>query len=99
MLFIPFGSFLESATANLGWVLAVDATNPTHPSLVAIWTTGSGRYPGAGIWQAGQGLSVDANQNLHGMSGNGGFDPPTGNFGNCFFKLAIRRPATRPRPN
>jgi len=87
-LFIPFGSFLESASTNLGWVLAVDVTNPAHPEIAATWTTGSGQYPGAGIWQAGQGLSVDANQNLHGMTGNGGFDPPTGDFGNCFFRLA-----------
>jgi hypothetical protein len=87
-LFIPFGSFLESASTNLGWVLAVDVTNPAHPAMAASWTTGSGQYPGAGIWQAGQGLSVDANQNLHGMAGNGGFDPPTGDFGNCFFRLA-----------
>ena len=87
-LFIPFGSFLESASTNLGWVLAVDVTNPAHPAVAATWTTGSGQYPGAGIWQAGQGLSVDENHNLHGMTGNGGFDPPTGNFGNCFFRLA-----------
>ena len=87
-VFIPFGSFLESASTNLGWVLAVDVTDPAHPAIAASWTTGSGQYPGAGIWQGGQGLSVDVTQNLHGMTGNGGFDPPTGDFGNCFFKLA-----------
>jgi hypothetical protein len=87
-LFIPFGSFLESASTNLGWVLAVDVTNAAHPAIAASWTTGSGQYPGAGIWQAGQGLSVDETLNLHGMTGNGGFDPPTGNFGNCFFRLS-----------
>jgi len=87
-LFIPFGSFLESAPTNLGWVVAVDVSNPAHPTIAATWSTGSGFYPGAGIWQAGQGLSVDENQNLHGLTGNGGFDPPTGNFGNCFFRLA-----------
>jgi hypothetical protein len=96
-LFIPFGSFLESASTNLGWVLAVDVTNPADPVITASWTTGSGRYPGAGIWQAGQGLSVDADQNLHGMTGNGGFDPPTGNFGNCFFRLAYT-PASNAGP-
>jgi hypothetical protein len=89
-LFIPFGSFLESASTNLGWVVAVDVTSPAHPSIATAWTTGSGRYTGAGIWQAGQGLSVDEDQFLHGMTGNGGFDPPTGNFGNSFFKLAYR---------
>jgi hypothetical protein len=92
-VFIPFGSFLESASTNLGWVIAVDVTNPAHPAIAATWTTGSGQYPGAGIWQAGQGLSVDEKQNLHGMTGNGGFDPPTGNFGNCFFRLVYTPPS------
>jgi hypothetical protein len=96
-LFIPFGSFLESASTNLGWVVAVDVTNPAHSALAATWTTGSGQYPGAGIWQAGQGLSVDENQNLHGMTGNGGFDPPTGDFGNCFVRLAYT-PASNAAP-
>lgn len=92
-LFIPFGSFLESASTNLGWVLAIDVTDPAHPAISATWTTGSGHFPGAGIWQAGQGLSVDEHQNLHGMTGNGGFDPPTGNFGNCFFRLSYTPPS------
>ncbi len=87
-VFIPFGSFLESASTNLGWVLAIDVTEPSQPKIAAAWTTGSGQYPGAGIWQAGQGLSVDAENMLHGMTGNGAFDPPSGNFGNSFFKLA-----------
>ena len=86
-VFIAFGSFLESAKTNLGWVLAVDVTDHGRPAIAATWTTGSGRYPGAGVWQAGQGLSVDANGDLHGMTGNGGFDPQAGDFGNCFFKL------------
>ncbi len=87
-IFIPFGSFLESASTNLGWVIAVDVSQPSRPAITATWTTGSGQYPGAGIWQAGQGLSVDADNNLHGMTGNGAFDPLSGDFGNCFFKLA-----------
>jgi hypothetical protein len=97
MVFIPFGSFLESATTNLGWVVAADVSNPAHPVIAASWTTGSGAHPGAGIWQAGQGLSVDSSQNLHGMTGNGCFDPPTGNFGNSFFRLAYT-PASRAAP-
>ena len=87
-LFVPFGSFLESASTNLGWVLAIDVTTPAEPTIAATWTTGSGKFPGAGIWQGGQGLSVDTSGALHGMTGNGGFDPPGGDFGNCFFKLA-----------
>jgi hypothetical protein len=87
-LFIAFGSFLESASTNLGWVLAIDVSDHLTPAIAATWTTGSGRFQGAGIWQAGQGLSVDASGCLHGVTGNGGFDPEAGDFGNCFFKLA-----------
>jgi hypothetical protein len=98
-VFIPFGSFLESARTNLGWVVAVDVTDVARPVLSASWTTGSGHYPGAGIWQAGQGLSVDAQGCLHCMTGNGGFDPPTGNFGNCFLKLSYTPPTASAKAN
>jgi hypothetical protein len=96
-IFIPFGSFKESASTNLGWVIAVDVSNPARPAIAAAWTTGSGKYAGAGIWQAGQGLSADEALDLHGMTGNGGFDPPTGNFGNCFFRL-VYTPASNAGP-
>ena len=64
-IFIPFGSFKESASTNLGWVIAVDVSNPARPAIAAAWTTGSGKYAGAGIWQAGQGLSADEALDLH----------------------------------
>lgn len=90
-VFAAFGSFAESADSNLGGVLAIDVTNMSAPSIAAAWTTG-GRHPGAGIWMAGEGLSMDDDGYIYGLTGNGGFDPPT-DFGECFFKLQYT-PAT-----
>lgn len=87
-VFAAFGSFLESSPVNVGIVLAIDVMQHASPSIAAMWCSGAGKYPSAGIWQAGQGLSVDADGYLHGMTGNGAFDPPNGYFGECFFKLA-----------
>jgi hypothetical protein len=89
VLFIPFGSFMESASTNVGVVVAVDVSNVTAPSIAAAWPTGVGRYPSAGIWQAGAAPSVDDNGGLHFMTGNGAFDPKAGYWGNCFIKLVF----------
>lgn len=91
-VFVPFGSFLESASSNLGFVLAIDVGG--KPFISATWTTGSGKYgPSPGIWQAGQGLSMDEDGFLYGMTGNGAFHPPTGDFGECFVKLKYTPPS------
>jgi hypothetical protein len=86
-VFVAFGSFMESAPTNVGIVVAVDVTHAQAPAIAAVWATGGGKYPSAGIWQAGAGLSVDDGGYLHGMTGNGAFDPQNGYFGNCFFRL------------
>ena len=66
-------------------------------SLERGWATGGGKYPSAGIWQAGAGLSVDDGGYLHGMTGNGAFDPTNAHFGNCFFRLQYTRARARRR--
>ncbi len=82
-VYIPFGSFAETADSNLGWIIAIDVS--AAPTIANAWATGD-RHIGAGIWMAGAGLSVGDDGSLHGMTGNGGFDPP-GDLGECFFKL------------
>lgn len=82
-IYVPFGSFAETSASNLGWVLAIDVSST--PRIVHTWATGD-KHVGAGIWQAGAGLSVGDDGTLHGMTGNGGFDPP-GDLGESFFKL------------
>lgn len=88
-VFIAFGSFFESASTNQGWVVAVDVTST--PAISATWVTGT-KYPAAGIWMGGQGLSMDPDGFIYGMTGNGGFEPPT-DFGECFFKLRYTPPS------
>lgn len=82
-VYIPFGSFAETSISNLGWIVAIDVT--AAPKIAKAWATGD-KYIGAGVWMAGAGLSVGDDGSLHGMTGNGGFDPP-GDLGECFFKL------------
>jgi hypothetical protein len=82
-VYLPFGSFAETASSNLGWIIAIDVT--AAPKVTNAWTTGD-RYLGAGIWMAGAGLSVGDDGSLHCMTGNGGFAPP-GDVGECFVKL------------
>lgn len=84
IVYVPFGSFAETADTNLGWVIAVDVTNA--PKIVDTWCNGD-NYIGAGIWMAGAGPSVGDDGSLHFMTGNGGFSPP-GDLGECFIKLS-----------
>lgn len=88
-IFVAFGSFYESAFTNQGWVVAVDVTHT--PTISATWVTGT-KYPAAGIWMGGQGLSMDPGGFIYGMTGNGGFSPPT-DLGECFFKLKYTAPS------
>jgi hypothetical protein len=99
-VFIANGSFLESADTNQGWVVACDVTGlvpSRRMTVAAAWCT-TMRYSGGGIWQGGQGLTVDRDGFIYGMTGNGAFDGVT-DFGESFFKLrytpagAVLRPA------
>jgi hypothetical protein len=82
-VYIPFGSFAETANSNLGWIVAIDVTST--PTISNAWCTGD-RYLGAGIWMGGAALSVGDDGTLHLMTGNGGFFPP-GDLGESLIKL------------
>jgi hypothetical protein len=83
-VYVPFGSFAETAPTNLGWIVAIDVS--ASPWVKTAWATGD-QYIGAGIWMAGAGLSVGDDGSLHCMTGNGGFAPPA-DMGECFIKLS-----------
>ncbi len=87
-VFVASGSILETNASASGWVAAAD--------LQAWRFTGSWastvRGFGAGIWQAGQGLAVDANGDMYALTGNGSFGPPT-DFGESFVHLRYTPPA------
>jgi hypothetical protein len=83
-VYVPFGSFAETANTNLGWIVAIDVSGT--PKVKTSWATGD-RHIGAGIWMAGAGLSAGDDGSLHCMTGNGGFEPP-GDLGESFIKLS-----------
>src|SRR6266487_3605833 len=64
-IFIGAGSFLESASTNQGWVIAVDVTNSAKPFVSAAWCS-SIKFGGSGIWQGGQGLTADTDGYIYG---------------------------------
>ncbi len=68
-----------------GWVIAYDAR--TGAMKAALNDSPSVNRYGAGIWQSGGSPSVDAAGNVYLATGNGVFDAPTGNWGECFLKL------------
>jgi hypothetical protein len=90
-IFIAFGSFVESASTNHGFVVAVDTTDTKNPYVAGAITT-TFKYSGGGIWMAGQGLAMDAaTGNICGVTGNGAFDGKT-EFSNSLFCLSYKYP-------
>lgn len=87
IVLVAFGSFMESASTNVGIVVAVDVSDAAKPFIGPVWATGGSKYPSAGIWQAGAGLSIDEAGGIHLVTGNGAFDPDNGYVGNSFVRL------------
>jgi hypothetical protein len=87
-IIIPFGTISETSATARGWVVAIDAVSNR---VGAAWTATS-RYSGAGIWMAGQGMAVDPDGYIYGLTGNGSFDAKT-EFAESFIKLKYTPPA------
>ncbi|MFM7320110.1 MAG: DNRLRE domain-containing protein [Armatimonadota bacterium] len=70
-----------------GWVMSFDKTTLARQ---AVWNTAPEADAGmAGIWQSGQGLTVDSDGYLHLMTGNGTFNAASGgsSLGCSFVRL------------
>lgn len=85
VVYLAFASH-EDITPFHGWVLGYSAA--TLSRLYVFNDTPNGND--GGIWQSGQGLVVDANNNLYLMVGNGTADVQSGgsDFGEGFIKLS-----------
>jgi hypothetical protein len=86
---LAFGGHADQAPYQ-GWVFSYDARHlATAPG---IWSSMAGgaitQVNGAGIWQAGMGLTADAAGNILLVTGNGNFDPGTNQFGDSVVKLS-----------
>ncbi len=75
-----------------GWIICFDAKTLAYKTSFA--TTPDGKL--GGIWQSGQGMTVDAVGNLYCVVGNGDFkanstDPrdPKNNWGMCYLKMGF----------
>ena len=68
-----------------GWVMGYNALTLQQVSVFNTALTGGGNA----VWQAGQGLTADAQGNLYFMTGNGASTVQTGgvDYGECFVKL------------
>jgi hypothetical protein len=87
-IFVASGSILETNASASGWVAAADLQSWRFTGSWASTVRGFG----AGIWQAGQGLAVDAKGDMYALTGNGSFAPPT-DFGESFVHLRYTPPA------
>lgn len=83
-VYVAWASFQDKGPYH-GWVIAYDARSGAQKATLNI-SPSVDKY-GAGIWQSAGSPSIDAAGNLYITTGNGVFDPPTGNWGECFLKL------------
>jgi hypothetical protein len=82
----------EDTPPYYGWVMGYNASNltltavfndvPNTPSSPMIGVAGSG-----GIWMSGGAPASDSSGNLYLTTGNGSFDPTTGDYGDTFLRL------------
>ena len=83
IIYIAWSSHCDNGGYH-GYLMGYNATTLAQ---TAAWaSTNSGGW-GAGIWQGGQGVTVDASNNLYLMTGNGTWDG-NGNYGESFVKLS-----------
>lgn len=86
-VYIAFASYADTYPFH-GWIIGYDTTTLKQTGLFNVTPDGGG----GGIWQSGQGLTVDPQGNLYVATGNGTFDADVGgrNYGDSFIKLDPR---------
>jgi hypothetical protein len=82
VVYVAFGAHQDTPPYH-GWILGFDAR--TLQLKASFSTTPNGEE--GGIWQSGNGLAADAENNIYAMTGNGSFDSGKQNFGDSFIKL------------
>ncbi len=83
-VYVAWASYRDQGPYH-GWVIAYDARTGAVRGMLN--DSPSVSQYGAGIWQSGGSPSVDSAGNVYVSTGNGVFDPPTGNWGESFLKL------------
>jgi hypothetical protein len=82
-VYVAWSSYIDQKPWH-GWIMAFNKSN-IRATPIIFNTTPNGE--GAGIWMAGGAPSVDSNNNIYVITGNGTFDGKT-EFGDTFLKLS-----------
>jgi hypothetical protein len=92
VLYIALGSSCDVGAYH-GWIVAYDADLPGSPSFLnqmGVFNTSPLEVElGAGVWQSGLGLAADGDGTLYCLTGNGGFNPTLGSYGNTLLRLRL----------
>ena len=83
IVYVAFGSACETWPWH-GWILGYSASTLQQVALLNTTPNGSD----GGIWGGGQGLLADSANNIYVMTGNGSFDPTTGDYGDSILKIS-----------
>ena len=82
MVYVSWGSYIDQKPWH-GWIMAFNKSDlRATPTLFNATPNGEG----AGIWMAGGAPSVDSNNNIYVITGNGDYDGAK-EFGDTFLKL------------
>jgi hypothetical protein len=96
MVYVAYGSYADTDPYH-GWVLGFNATNLAQSAINAFNTTPNATVAAFGVnagegalWMGGDGLCVDASNNLYFATANGSFSENTngGDYGDSFVKLS-----------
>ncbi len=95
---VVYAGFAHNSDSNPyhGWILGYAYNGSTFTQQYVFCTTPNGssrNTPGGadgGVWQAGKGLTADAQGNIYFTTGNGTFDANNGgvDYGMCYLKLS-----------
>jgi outer membrane protein assembly factor BamB len=85
-VYVTFASYGDAGPYH-GWVLGFEADTLAPAGTFCSTPQPNSDNGEGGIWMAGQGPAADEQGNLYLMTGNGDFNPASGNFGDCVLKL------------
>ena len=83
ILYLCYAGYCDTPPYH-GWIFGYNAQDLQQQKIV-FNTTPNGDE--GGIWMAGQGPAVDSTGDIYVITGNGKFDPATGDYGDCFLRL------------
>jgi fibronectin type 3 domain-containing protein len=69
----------------VGWLVGYDATTLAR---VSVFCTSASGAQGAGVWSSGEAPPVDTNGNIFIATGNGTFNPASGDWADAYLKLS-----------